>query len=29
MLQQACNSVEQVAKEGGVYPEILFEVAKR
>jgi len=29
MLQRACLSVEMAAKEGGVYPEVLFEVAKR
>ena len=29
MLQRACLSVENTAKEGGVCPEVLFEVAKR
>lgn len=29
MLQRACLSVESMAKDGGVCPEVLFEVAKR
>jgi hypothetical protein len=29
MLQRACLSVESLAKDGGVCPEVLFEVAKR
>ncbi|RZF44726.1 hypothetical protein LSTR_LSTR000678 [Laodelphax striatellus] len=28
MLEQSCLTVENAAKEGGVYPEVLFQVAK-
>ena len=27
MLEKACMAVEEAAKGGGVYPEVLFEVA--
>lgn len=29
MIEAACQAVESAAKEGGVYPEVLFDVAKR
>lgn len=28
MLEKACVTVEHTAKGGGVYPEVLFQVAK-
>lgn len=28
MLEEACITVENTAKGGGVYPEVLFQVAK-
>jgi len=28
MLEKACITVENTAKGGGVYPEVLFQVAK-
>lgn len=28
MLEKACITVENTAKKGGVYPEVLFQVAK-
>ncbi|XP_013381125.1 zinc finger SWIM domain-containing protein 8 [Lingula anatina] len=28
-LEKACNAVELAAKDGGVYPEVLFDVARR
>lgn len=28
MLEKACITVENAAKGGGVYPEVLFQVAK-
>lgn len=28
MLEQSCLTVENAAKGGGVYPEVLFQVAK-
>nr|CAB3268068.1 zinc finger SWIM domain-containing protein 8 [Phallusia mammillata] len=29
MLEKACHAVEQAGRSGGVYPEVLFEVAKQ
>lgn len=29
MLEKACTTVESAAKGGGVYPEVLFDVAKQ
>ena len=29
MLERACLAVESAAKGGGVYPEVLFEVARK
>jgi len=29
MLEKACHAVEQAGRGGGVYPEVVFEVAKQ